>query len=259
MNNTKITVITVCYNAEKFIKETLLSVIGQTYPHIEYIIKDGNSTDNTMKIVRECLKEYSALIFSEPDNGIYDAMNVAASKATGEYIIFMNAGDRFAVSNIIERIVEQIELNNYPDAVYGDTMFLYSNGDVASQKTGAIFQYKFGFLFGGSICHQSFLAKTEFFRKKPFSLEYKICADRDWMISLLEDRCRFLYCNLDISLCRVEGYSLQNIERYEKEVEQCVSQHFGLGKSVWFLMKLLKKNKFLLKLGRKVFFNLSKK
>ncbi len=259
MNNIKITVITICFNAEETIKETLLSVVGQTYPNIEYIIKDGNSTDHTMMIVKENLKNYPAVIISESDKGIYDAMNMAVKSATGEYCIFMNAGDRFVNSNVVAKIVEQINRNQNPDAIYGDTKFLYSDGKIVSQKTGAIYKHKLGFLFGGSICHQSFFAKTKLLQEYPFSLEYKICADRECMITLLENGCRFVYCDIDVALCMVDGYSLQNVKKYEEEADKCIMQHFGLSRVVWYLIKQLKKSQYLLKMGRKVFFIISKK
>lgn len=259
MNNTKITVITVCFNAENVIKETLLSVIEQTYQNIEYIVKDGNSKDGTIKIVREQLRDYPAVIISEADNGIYDAMNMAVKSATGEYCIFMNAGDRFVDSTVVEKIVEQITRNQNPDAIYGDTKFLYSDGNIISQKTGALYKHKLGFLFGGSICHQSFLAKTKLLQECPFSLEYKICADRECMISLLERGCRFVYSDIDIALCMVDGYSLQNVEKYEEEVDKCILQHFGPSRIMWHIIKLLKRNKALLKVGRKIFSVISKK
>ena len=130
---------------------------------------------------------------------------------------------------------------------------------IISQKTGAKYKHKTGFLFGGSICHQSFFAKTKLLQEYPFSLEYKICADRECMLSLLENGYRFAYCDIDIALCMVDGYSLQNIEKYEEEVDKCISQHFGLSCIVWYIMKLLKKNKTLLKVGRKFFFAITKK
>lgn len=104
MNNNlpRVSVITVCYNAVSAIQRTILSVLSQTYENIEYIIIDGKSTDGTLAIIKK-YESRIAFWLSEPDNGIYDAMNKAIDKATGEWVLFMNADDEFVDNKVVER------------------------------------------------------------------------------------------------------------------------------------------------------------
>lgn len=117
----KVSVVTVCFNAEKLIEETILSVINQTYSDIEYIIIDGASTDGTMNIVNR-YRDRIAVIVSEPDKGIYDAMNKGIALATGEWLNFMNAGDVFCNEKVLKNIFSQ----NYDEKIsfiYSDNIF----------------------------------------------------------------------------------------------------------------------------------------
>ena len=103
----KISVITIVYNGESYVERTIKSVIYQTYKNIEYILIDGASTDGTMKIV-ECNREYFHTIISEPDKGIYNAMNKGLRLASGDYVIFMNAGDCLASDDVLEKVVASV-------------------------------------------------------------------------------------------------------------------------------------------------------
>lgn len=126
MNNPKISVVTVCYNAEDIIEQTILSVINQTYNNIEYIIVDGSSKDGTMSIVNK-YKDKIAIVLSEPDKGVYDAMNKAIRLSTGEWLNFMNAGDTFADNNVIEKVFKS-DIPEKAEFIYSDYYVKNKNG-----------------------------------------------------------------------------------------------------------------------------------
>lgn len=118
--DTLISIVTVSYNAVLTIEQTILSVINQTYPNVEYIIIDGGSTDGTVDIIKK-YEDKIAYWVSEPDKGIYDAMNKGVVVATGEWINFMNAGDIFTDGDVIDKLFHQNIIINRVGIVFGDT------------------------------------------------------------------------------------------------------------------------------------------
>lgn len=126
MNKLKISVVTVCYNAVETLEETMLSVLHQTYPDIEYIIIDGGSTDGTVDIIKKYADRLAYWV-SEPDKGIYDAMNKGIDIATGDYINFMNAGDKFYQHNTVASLLESFTIMEPTTIIYGDTLVKHKN------------------------------------------------------------------------------------------------------------------------------------
>ena len=236
-----ISVITVCYNAQDDILSTIESVNNQSYPYIEHIIKDGKSTDLTISIIQENTNDH-LLLFESEDDGIYDAMNQGIKHAKGEYCIFLNAGDVFATADVVGKIAEYLKMHSEVDIVYGDGIFEYSNGESIYQRMSSHANSKWWYLLGSSICHQCMFVKNELMVHYPFNLEYKICSDREWIIRMIEHKKNFRHASFPVAKCLVDGYSLQNIEIYEDEVDRCISEHFGFSKSVWKIIKLLKSN-----------------
>ena len=161
-----ISIITVSFNAEKTIESTILSVINQTYPNIEYIIIDGGSTDNTIEIIKKYEHRISYWT-SEPDKGIYDAMNKGVKIATGKWINFMNSGDTFYNNNIISRIFNKIDDYNQYSAIYGDTEFIFSNKNkIVTRKATKLYKIM-------PSCHQSIFCLSEKLKMHNFNLKYK--------------------------------------------------------------------------------------
>ena len=130
-SNSKITIITVSYNAATSIEPTILSVINQTYPNIEYIVIDGGSNDGTVDIIKKYQNKISYWV-SEPDKGIYDAMNKGIRMATGDWINFMNAGDTFFCDTSLNLLFIP-EPESDIDIIYGDTEFIYAFGKYVRQ------------------------------------------------------------------------------------------------------------------------------
>ena len=122
----KITVVTVCLNAEKTIQNTIESVLNQTYQDIEYIIMDGKSTDKTVEIVEKYKNDSKINFISEKDNGLYKAMNKATKISSGEYIVFLNSGDTFCDNTVIADLVPYL----HADIVYGNAIRIYKNQKV---------------------------------------------------------------------------------------------------------------------------------
>ena len=123
----KFSIITVTYNAEKVLEDTILSVISQTYHHVEYIIVDGGSEDKTLSIIDRYRSRIHTVV-SEPDKGLYDAMNKGISLATGDYLCFLNAGDCFHEDNTLQQMIHTIIGNELPDVLYGETAIVDKNG-----------------------------------------------------------------------------------------------------------------------------------
>ena len=123
----KFSVITVCYNAQAVIEDTIQSVISQTYHHVEYILIDGASKDHTMSIVNR-YRDRIAIVVSEPDKGLYDAMNKGIRLATGDYLCFLNAGDSFHEDDTLLRMAHSIHESQLPDVLYGETELVDHEG-----------------------------------------------------------------------------------------------------------------------------------
>lgn len=224
----KFTIVTVCYNAQKDIEKTIESVLGQTYPDFQYIIKDGQSTDGTLELARNAVgSDPRVIVESCKDNGIYDAMNQALQQTEGEYVFFLNAGDVFHDVDVLGRVSEFVDESG-GDIVYGDIVLKEADKSRRKKYRG-LYRCRLPYLIGGCICHQAMFAKRELFVEKQFDVEYRICADRDWQLYYLKKRVYFKSLGCVVADVLVDGFSRQNIELFEKEVEKCLKNHYSIG------------------------------
>lgn len=178
----KVSIITICYNSASTIEETILSVLGQDYPNIEYIIIDGASKDNTMEIVNQ-YKSKIAVIVSEKDRGIYDAMNKGLSQATGDLIGILNSDDTYAFPQVISQVVQQI---GAADSLYADLQYVDGQSGKVKRhwRSGSFSKEKF--LTGWMPPHPTFFVKTECYRKfGSFIIDQGSAADYEIMLRLL--------------------------------------------------------------------------
>lgn len=195
--NPQITVVTVCYNAEGEIENTILSVINQSYHNIEYIIVDGASKDGTMDIVNK-YRDKIATIVSEPDKGIYDAMNKGIKLATGDWINFMNAGDSFDNNEVVNNIFCNPETIEH-DVIFGK-WFLKNNQKLRLQNTFPFYKNESKFR-GMGFSHQAAFVPVASARKYMFDLSFKLAADYNMIWKLYyEEHLDFYDCGLPVCI-----------------------------------------------------------
>lgn len=200
-----ITIITVCYNAIATIESTILSVINQTYYNLEYIIIDGGSTDGTIDVIKK-YKNHIAYILSEPDKGIYDAMNKGIQLATGDWINFMNCGDSFYNSETINQIAEELSINKHIDVIYGNCIINVNNNKymVLPENLECISNHL-------PFCHQSTFVKASLAKTYPFDLNYKFVADYNFFYQIYHKHHTFLYINKPLSYYQIDrGFTASN-------------------------------------------------
>lgn len=180
-----ISIITVTYNAENTLLPTLKSVNEQTWIDYEHLIIDGASKDATTQIAKSIGTTHTRII-SEPDKGLYDAMNKGIYMANGKYLIFLNAGDSFHSPKTLETIAHTIITNNYPGIVYGQTQLVDSNRNrIGDRHLTAPKQLSFkSFSNGMLVCHQAFIASKAI--TSEYNLTYRFSADYDWCIRCIK-------------------------------------------------------------------------
>ena len=200
----KVSIITVCLNAEKCIEPCLRSTAEQTYSNIEHVIIDGQSTDRTLSIVNDYKRE-NTIVVSEKDAGIYDAMNKGLERASGDIIYFLNSDDRLFDRSVIADIVNEYKKNESIDILLGKVVFEYPktfkgpHGKMVDIST-KLDVFKYG------LCHQRIFATRRVFSMiGNFNTQYRVCADQDWVFRALN-----------------KGFVLKNIDRY-------VAYFYGLG------------------------------
>ncbi len=227
----RLTIITITYNAEKFLERTLLSVQkalhGFDPDQLEYLIIDGRSKDNTLAIASRF--GFITKTISEPDKGLYDAMNKGLAKATGDYVWFLNAGDEVYDSLVLVQLFTALKKD--ADIYYSDAMFVREDGSEVGLRSRytphALSQYiKWqDFSTGMKICHQAFIVKRKL---APLYDITNLSADIDWEIVCLKksEKTIFLPC----VLCKylLGGTSVQNHRKSLFDRFRVLRKHFGL-------------------------------
>ena len=243
----RISIVTITYNAARSLQRTLDSVRSQQYPHIEHLIIDGASKDDTVKIAEEYKKTspHEVRIQSEADKGLYDAMNKGLQKATGDYIVFLNAGDSLYAEDTIQTIAEKAE--SRPAVIYGDTATTDAEGRFLHlrrhrpPKTLTWRSFKKGML----VCHQAFYVRLDIARQFPYNLKYRHSADVDWCIRIMKEaeRLGLPLVNAHVIVANFEegGDTTQHHRASLMERFNVMAEHYGLVQTFllhcWFVVR----------------------
>ncbi len=244
----KFSIITVTYNAETVLEDTIQSIVAQTYKNLEYIIIDGASKDKTMEIVNR-YRDHIHTVISEPDQGLYDAMNKGLIQATGDYVCFLNAGDCLYEDDTLYLMVHALNETQasdpampLPDVLYGETEIVDTEGHfIRMRRLSAPKHLTWkSFRQGMLVCHQAFFARREL--AEPYDLQYRFSADFDWCIRIMKNS-RFLFnTHLTIIDYRQEGLTTQNHRASLVERFHIMCRHYGLmstlAQHAWFILRL---------------------
>ncbi|MFN3404415.1 MAG: glycosyltransferase family 2 protein [Cytophagaceae bacterium] len=238
----KITVITVVYNSRQLLRNTILSVLNQTFKEWEYVIIDGGSNDGTIDIIKD-YSRFLAFWVSEKDKGIYDAMNKGLKAARGEYVLFLNSGDLLAD----ERVLEGVFSNNIEeDCYYGETLLIEESGkilgtrsDLTTRKLPTVLTWK-DMINGMVVSHQSIIFRREIV--KEYNLNFRCSADIDWVIRGLKSSANILNTGIPISKYLVGGFSIKNQKVCLKERWKIYVMHYGIIRTIYAHLILLIKN-----------------
>ena len=238
-------IITVTYNAAATIEATLLSVRQQTYRHFEHLIIDGASKDNTLYIIYK-YKDDTIKVFSEPDKGLYDAMNKGIRMASCDYLCFLNAGDTFHEVDTLEKIANTISTTPHglPSILYGETAIVNAERQflhMRRHKAPDVLTWK-SFQQGMLVCHQAFLVKRTL--AEPYNLQYKYSSDFDWCIRMMKKADVISNTHLILIDYLDEGMTTRHHKESLIERLRIMATHYGWCKTIimhlWFAIRLLR-------------------
>ena len=233
-------IITITYNAVSSLEPTIKSVASQSCPAIEYIIIDGGSSDGT----QELIKKYGANIsywVSEPDKGLYDAMNKGLRAATGHYVWFLNAGDVLKSETVVADMARIAEENKIPDIIYGETDLIDANGNVFAErrlKTPKRLTWK-SFRMGMLVCHQAFIVKREIATE--YNLQFRFSSDFDWCIRCMKKAKTIINSKITLVNYQYEGTTTSNRKASLKERYDIMCKYYGVFptqiRHLWFAVR----------------------
>ncbi len=220
----KLSVITIVYNNAADIERTMLSVLEQTYPNIEYIIVDGLSTDGTLDKIKK-YKDKLGVLISEKDDGIYDAMNKGLAAATGDYLLFMNSGDEIYAKDTVANVFATA---NNADIYYGETEMIDAAGYSLGQrrhKAPERFNWR-SFKYGMSVSHQAIYVKRSI--AEPFNRQYQLSADIDWILNAAKKAEKIVNVRQYVAKYLVGGMSKKRHRQSLIERFNIMKRHYGL-------------------------------
>jgi glycosyltransferase involved in cell wall biosynthesis len=252
----RFTLVTVTYNAASVLKPTIDSVLMQSYADVEHLIIDGASTDGTLKMAEEYKiasdasgKGHVVRILSEPDKGIYDAMQKGLDRAQGDYVCFLNAGDRLPDADTLLTMADKIDTEQLPGVLYGNTDIVDEHGEFLYHRRLSPpkkLHWK-SFRQGMLVCHQAFYALTSIAKAVPYDLRYRYSADVDWCIRVMKEaeRLQLPLMNTHTVLAHYleEGQTTLHHRDSLKERFDVMRRHYGLFSTVimhiWFVFRQL--------------------
>ena len=256
----RITYVTITYNAAAVLQPTLDSVLQQDYPHIVHLIIDGASTDDTLKQVDDYIARsnaaengHSVQVTSEPDKGIYDAMNKGLRSADGDYVCFLNAGDFLPSSDTASKIAQQVAAaGGLPAVLYGDTDIVDGEGRFLHHRRLAPPENLTwrSFRQGMLVCHQAFYARTDFAIATPYNEQYRYSADVDWCIRVMKaaekENVPLLNLKMVVANYRQEGQTTLHHRESLLERYRVMEHHYGRLQTLllhsWFAVRALFKH-----------------
>ncbi len=249
----KISIITVTYNAEATIERTMRSVAEQTYAAHEHLVIDGASQDRTVELARQfpC-----ATVVSEPDEGLYDAMNKGLRLATGDFICFLNAGDTLHCKDTLAHIAAEATHRWGESAGTGDIAILYGDTNIVDNKGDFLRPRRLtppehltwrSFKEGMLVCHQAFYINRQV--AQPYDLTYRYSADFDWCIRCMKEGekqgMRNIYVKEPVADYLNEGMTTANHKASLKERFRIMVKHYGLLATIlqhiWFIFRAIMK------------------
>ena len=252
-------IVTITYNADNVLGKTVDSVFSQTYPHVEHVIIDGASTDDTLQVAQDYMqRSYAASngheirIVSEPDNGLYDAMNKGLRQVSGDYVLFLNAGDFFPDSEVLSNIARNVGLEGVsreklPVVLYGKTDIVDNDGRFLRHRRlqpPANLSWR-SFRHGMLVCHQAFYARLDIAKTVPYDCRYRFSADVDWCIRIMKEaeirHLPLLNLHLVVANYTEEGQSTIHHRESLNERYQIMCHHYGkiptIFMHLWFAVR----------------------
>ena len=251
-----ITYVTITYNAAQVLQRTLDSVLRQDYPDIVHLIIDGASTDGTLQLVDDYVQRSNAAdnghrvqVTSEPDHGIYDAMNKGLRSLDGDYVCFLNAGDFLPAPDTVSKMVSQLDAasDGLPAVLYGDTDIVDGEGRFLHHRRLSPpenLTWK-SFRQGMLVCHQAFYARTDFAIATPYDQRYRYSADVDWCIRIMKaaDKENVPLHNLHMVVANYTQEGQTTLHHRESLIERfkVMGRHYGwlstIAMHLWFVIR----------------------